>query len=63
MKLNNWINRGLIIMFFAFFGVMQTKAQVSFRPGLRGGANFSHFTKGDYYYSDNMPNNVSYDTH
>jgi hypothetical protein len=63
MKLNNRIAKGLIIIFFAFFGALQAQAQVSFKPGLRGGANFSHFTKGDYYYSNTVPNNVNYDTH
>ena len=33
------------VLFFAFF---QAEAQVTFKPGLRAGANFSHFTKGDY---------------
>lgn len=64
MKLNNQIAKALIVILFAFFGTFQTQAQVSFKPGLRGGANFSHFTKGNYYYSNNIPNdNVSYDTH
>jgi hypothetical protein len=63
MKLNNRVAKGLFIILFALFGTLQIQAQVSFRPGLRGGANFSHFTKGDYYYSNNTPNNVSYDTH
>lgn len=62
MKLNNRFAKGLIMIFFAFFGMLQTQAQVTFKPGLRGGANFSHFTKGDYYYSNNN-NNVNYDTH
>jgi hypothetical protein len=63
MKLNDQIAKGRIMIFFVFFGVLQTQAQVTFKPGLRGGANFSHFTKGDYYYSNNLPNNVDYDTH
>ena len=63
MKLNNQIVKGLIVVFFALFGIVQTQAQVTFRPGLRGGANFSHFTKGDYYYSNNASNNVDYGTH
>lgn len=37
-----------------------SNAQVTFRPGLRGGLNFSHFTKGDfnnnYYYNSNPYN-------
>jgi hypothetical protein len=65
MKLNNQIAKRLIIILFAFFGAMQTQAQVTFRPGLRGGANFSHFTKGNdyYYYSNSLSSNASYDTH
>lgn len=50
----------LIIAALAFFGM--TQAQVTFKPGLRGGANFSHFTKGDNYnnyYYDNNGNYVS----
>jgi len=42
------------------FGYNQTQAQVTFKPGIRAGANFSHFTKGDNfndynsnYYGDN----------
>jgi hypothetical protein len=53
MNKKNQINRGILILLFAFFGTLQTQAQVTFRPGLRGGANFAHFTKGnDYYYYD-----------
>jgi hypothetical protein len=63
MKFNNQIAKALIVILFAFFGSFQTQAQVTFRPGLRGGANFSHFTKGNYYYSNAIPNNVNYDTH
>jgi hypothetical protein len=45
-----------IITFFAY---TQTQAQVTFRPTLRAGANFSHFTKGDdYNYYDNNGNPV-----
>lgn len=63
MKLNNQIAKALIVILFVFFGTFQTQAQVTFKPGLRGGANFSHFTKGNYYYSNSIPNNVSYGTH
>lgn len=66
MKLKNQIIKTLIVILFAFFGTLQTQAQVTFKPGLRAGANFSHFTKGDYYYSNNNNNNnnnVDYDTH
>jgi hypothetical protein len=41
----------IIIAFIAFLGISQTQAQVTFRPGVRGGVNFAHFTKGDYYYN------------
>jgi hypothetical protein len=67
MNFNKQINKGILILLFAFFGILQTQAQVSFRPGLRAGANFSHFTQGgNYYYDPYNPNlsgpNVHYDT-
>ncbi|MBW4362062.1 outer membrane beta-barrel protein [Flavobacterium taihuense] len=52
MKFRNKITKRILILFFVFFGMLQAQAQVSFRPGLRGGANFSHFTKGNNYYAD-----------
>lgn len=39
---------------------MQIQAQVTFKPGLRAGVNFSHFTKGNYYDYNSINNNVSY---
>jgi hypothetical protein len=51
MKSNKQIAKVFFIAVFTFFGAAQ--AQVTFKPGLRAGANFSHFTKGDdygYYY-------------
>ncbi len=44
-----------IAAMIAFFAFTQTQAQVSFKPAIRAGANFSHFTKGDSYdyYDDN----------
>jgi hypothetical protein len=67
MKFNNQITKGILILLFAFLGIMETQAQVTFRPGLRAGANFSHFTKGsNYYYDPYDPNpvgpNIEYDT-
>lgn len=49
----------LIIAALAFFGM--TQAQVTFKPGLRAGVNFSHFTKGEQYegYYDSNNNYVS----
>lgn len=53
MNNKNQLNRGILVLFLVFFGTLQTQAQVTFRPGLRGGGNFTHFTKGnDYYYYD-----------
>lgn len=56
-----------IIAFFVFFGITQTQAQVTFRPGLRGGANFAHFTQGTgsnfssgYYDNNGNYINVNY---
>ncbi len=40
----------LIIVLLGFFAA--TQAQVTFKPGIRAGLNFSHFTKGDYDYFD-----------
>lgn len=40
-----------IIAFFALFGITQIQAQVSFKPGIRGGLNFTHFTT-DHYNND-----------
>ncbi|GEP49776.1 hypothetical protein FNO01nite_04480 [Flavobacterium noncentrifugens] len=47
----------LIAAFFIAIGISQAQAQVTFKPGIRAGANFSHFTKGDsfnngFYYED-----------
>lgn len=45
----------LIAAVIGLFALSQAEAQVSFRPGIRGGVNFAHFTKGenetyyDYY--------------
>lgn len=49
----------LIITALTFFGM--TQAQITFKPGLRGGVNFSHFTKGEQYngYYDNNGNYMS----
>ncbi|WP_264564765.1 outer membrane beta-barrel protein [Flavobacterium sp. N3904] len=69
MKLNNQSVAGIVIILFTFFASLQTQAQVTFRPGLRAGANFSHFTKGNNYYydpynpnSNSSSNNIDYST-
>ena len=36
-----------------FLAFSQVEAQVTFSPGLRAGANFSHFTQGDLDYNNN----------
>jgi len=58
MKFNTKLSKGILFLLFTIFGISQAQAQVSFRPGLRGGANFSHFTRGsNYYYDFNNPSN------
>ncbi len=53
-------NSGILILLL-FFGIYSAQAQVSFHPGLRAGANFSHFTEGDYnYYNDSMVRDDNY---
>lgn len=41
------MKKGIFFMFLAVFSFSQSKAQVSFRPGVKGGLNFSHFTQTD----------------
>ena len=44
----------------AFFAFTQTQAQITFKPTLRAGVNFSHYTKGDNQnYYDSNGNSVS----
>jgi len=38
----------IIIALFVLFGVAKANSQVTFKPGVRAGVNFSHFTDGDY---------------
>lgn len=45
-------NIKFIIAILVFFAFSQVEAQVSFKPGLRAGVNFSHFTRGDEAYSN-----------
>jgi outer membrane protein with beta-barrel domain len=56
---------GFIVAALAVFAFSQAEAQVTFKPGIRAGANFSHFTKGDYqgnyytsFYTDEFGNMV-----
>ena len=47
-----------IYLFAIFFGCITiSNAQVTFKPGFRGGLNFSHFSNGDdSYYEDGYTN-------
>ncbi|CAM3933139.1 MULTISPECIES: outer membrane beta-barrel protein [Flavobacterium] len=47
------MKKQIFIAIFAIFGMSQIEAQVSFKPGVRAGLNFSHFTKGDDFYNSN----------
>lgn len=49
MNYKSLTNKGVFILLFIFFGMFNSQAQVTFKPGFRAGANFSHFTEGDYY--------------
>ena len=42
-----------LIAAMVFLAFSQVEAQVTFSPGLRAGANFSHFTQGDLDYNYN----------
>ena len=54
-----------IVAIIALLGFTQTQAQVTFKPGLRGGVNFAHFTNGggynydSYYASSARPNDIN----
>lgn len=41
------MKRVIAVAFFCFIGLTSVNAQVSFKPGLRTGLNFSHFTQND----------------
>lgn len=43
------MKKTIFVAVVCLIGLTQSNAQVTFKPGLRGGANFAHFTKGDYY--------------
>jgi hypothetical protein len=54
-----------IVAVLCFFGLTQSNAQVTFKPGLRGGLNFSHFTQGENYldsYGNSTTSILSYNT-
>lgn len=39
------MKKSIIVVLLCFFGMAQMNAQVTFRPGIKGGVNFSHFTQ------------------
>ena len=53
-----------IVAIIVLLGFTQIQAQITFKPGLRGGLNFSHFTKGDnyngYYGSPSIYNGIDF---
>lgn len=53
----------ILVLAVLVLGFATASAQVSFKPGIRGGVNFSHFTKGDKYtetyYDNNSGNYIS----
>lgn len=44
----------IFIAALVFVAFSQVEAQVTFRPGIRAGVNFSHFTDGDGYYNSSF---------
>ena len=44
----------LLIAAFVILGLSAANAQVTFKPGIRAGANFSHFTQGEQYFYDDV---------
>ena len=43
------MKKAIFVAVLCILGLSQSNAQFSFKPGLRGGVNFSHFTQGDDY--------------
>ncbi|ESU19923.1 hypothetical protein FCR2A7T_13280 [Flavobacterium cauense R2A-7] len=41
------MRKSIVVALLCFFGVIQMNAQVTFRPGVKAGVNFSHFTQTD----------------
>ncbi|MGH2664198.1 outer membrane beta-barrel protein [Flavobacterium sp.] len=50
------MKKSIIVALFCVFGLVETNAQVTFKPGIRAGLNFAHFSKGGDYYNDNYTN-------
>lgn len=52
------MKKAIFAVFICLIGFSSMNAQVSFKPGFRGGLNFAHFSnRNDSYYSDNNQNN------
>jgi hypothetical protein len=58
------MKKQILMAAIALLAFTQVEAQVTFKPGLRGGLNLSHFTEGDvynnyYYDSSGTPNSAT----
>ena len=52
----------ILLAIIALIGFSQAQAQVTFKPGIRAGVNFSHFTEGDRFdYYDGYNENEKID--
>ena len=49
-----------LLFIVAFFGITSMGAQVTFKPGVRAGINFAHFTEGNSFYNG-QGNYTTYD--
>ena len=58
------MKKTIFVAVLCFIGLSQSNAQFSFKPGLRGGVNFSHFSQGDRNSYDLLgnPGSTSYDS-
>lgn len=50
------MKKAIFVAVICFLGLSQSNAQFSFKPGLRGGVNFSHFSQGDTNSYDSLGN-------
>src|SRR6476660_6514481 len=51
------MKKNLFVALIVVFSAVQAHSQVTFKPGIRAGVNFSHFTQGDDYYNDGYYDN------
>ncbi|HEX9980503.1 MAG TPA: outer membrane beta-barrel protein [Flavobacterium sp.] len=50
----------LLVSVFTLFAAAQINAQVTFRPGIRAGANFAYFTEGDSFDDDGFESDAEF---